>query len=79
VTALHHLTQPRQVLHAVLVAPAGLRHETLGVLPRLTRAERRGPFADRAGVQHVVAEELERVAQPLVEVRQVWFDAAGPA
>ena len=59
-----------QVLHAVLVAPAGLRDQPLRLAPDGSARERRRPLANRAGHQHVVAEELELIAQPLLQLRQ---------
>jgi hypothetical protein len=35
------------------------------------RRERRGPLTDRAGAEHIVAEKLELVLQPLPQLRQL--------
>ena len=66
-----NLRQRRQVPRAVLVAPAGLRHEPLRLAPDGAAPKGRGPFADRAGLQHVVAEELELVPEALLQLRQL--------
>ena len=63
--------QRRQVPRAVLVAPAGLRHEPLRLAPDGAARQRRRPFADRAGHHHVVAEELELVPEALLQLRQL--------
>ena len=60
--------QARQILHAVLVVPAGLGDEALRLAPHGAGAERRRPFADRPGHQHVVAEVLELIAQPFLQL-----------
>ena len=44
--------------------------QPLRLAPDRAAAERRRPLADRAGHHHVVAEELELVAQPLLQLRQ---------
>ena len=67
---LDHLREPGQVLDAVLVAPAGLGDQALRLAPDGAAGERRRPLADRAGHQHVVAEELELIAEALLQLRQ---------
>ena len=44
--------------------------QPLRLAPDRAAPERRRPFADRAGHHHVVAEELELVPQPLLQLRQ---------
>ena len=67
--ALDHLRQRPPGSDAVLVAPAGLRDQPLR-LARRARRRAAPPTRRCAGHQHVVAEELELVPQPLLQLRQ---------
>ena len=66
----------------VLVSPARLGDETLCLVPDRVvvgigrRGEGRGPLADAAGAQHVVAEERELVLEPFAQLGQLVVEIA---
>ena len=67
-----HVLERGEAERAVRVPPAGLRDDALRLEPDGAAAVAGcAPFADRAGHHQVVAEELELVSQPLLQLRQV--------
>jgi hypothetical protein len=67
----HYLPQAGEVLHRVFIAPTGLGDQPLRLAPHRTAIEWRCPFADRARLHHVIAEELKLVPQAFFQFRQL--------